>query len=62
MSKQSDNEFFTEEHVNVTERIKNGRTKFVKTRTEAEFETRKVGYFYTVCDVNGSYVGFGIPK
>ena len=52
----------TEKEQEVTEFVKNEKTKFVETREEAIKLTQRVGYFYPILDVKKSIIGFGIPK
>jgi hypothetical protein len=53
---------FTDTGFEVTQLVKDEKTKFVETRGEAIRLTQRAGYFYTVLDVKKSIIGFGIPK
>lgn len=53
---------FTDTGFEITQLVKNKKTKFVETREEAIKLTEIVGYFYTVLDSNKNIIGFGIPK
>ena len=53
---------FTDTGFEVTQFIKDEKTKFVETREEAKKITEKFGYFYTVIDVKKNIIGFAIPK
>jgi hypothetical protein len=53
---------FTDTGFEVTQLVKDEKTRFVETREEAIKLTQRAGYFYTVLDVKKSIIGFGIPK
>jgi hypothetical protein len=56
---------FTEEKVDVSERIKDGRTIFVETVREAKKITEFLGYYYPLFSTNcqkRELIGYGIPK
>jgi hypothetical protein len=53
---------FTDTGLEVTEFVKNEKTKFVETKEEAVKLTQRVGYFYTVLDAKKNIIGYGIPK
>ena len=53
---------FTDTGLEVTEFVKNERTKFVETKEEAVKLTQRVGYFYPILDVRKNIIGYGIPK
>ena len=53
---------FTDTGFEVTQLVKEEKTRFVETREEAIKLTQRAGYFYTVLDVKKSIIGFGIPK
>ena len=53
---------FTDTGIEVTERIKNGKTIFTDSREEAKKLTEKAGYYYDVYDHKKNFIGFGIPK
>ena len=53
---------FTDTGFEVTQLVKDEKTKFVERREEAIKFTEKLGYFYTVLDVKKNIIGFGIPK
>jgi len=53
---------FTDTGFEVTQLVKDEKTKFVETREEAIKLTERVGYFYTVLDDKKNIIGFGIPK
>ena len=53
---------FTDTGFEVTQLVKDEKTRFVETREEAIKLTQREGYFYTVLDVKKSIIGFGIPK
>jgi hypothetical protein len=53
---------FTDNGFEVTQLVKDEKTKFVETREEAIKLTQRVGYFYPILDVKKSIIGFGIPK
>lgn len=53
---------FTDTGFEITQLVKDEKTKFVETREEAIILTQQAGYFYTVLDVKKSIIGFGIPK
>ena len=53
---------FTDTGFEVTQLVKDEKTRFVETREEAKKLTERAGYFYTVLDVKKSIIGFGVPK
>ncbi len=53
---------FTDTGLEVTEFVKNEKTKFVETKEEAVKLTQRFGYFYTVLDAKKNIIGYGIPK
>ena len=53
---------FNETGFEITQFVKDKKTKFVETREEAVKLTQRAGYFYTVLDVKKNIIGFGIPK
>jgi len=53
---------FTDTGFEITQFVKDEKTKFVETREEAKKITEKFGYFYTVVDVKKTIIGFVIPK
>jgi len=53
---------FTDTGFEITQLVKDEKTKFVETIEEARRITERAGYFYTVLDVKKNIIGFGIPK
>jgi hypothetical protein len=53
---------FTDVGFEVTKLVGNKKTIFVETREEARKLTERLGYYYTILDVNKNIIGFGIPK
>lgn len=53
---------FTQDRIEVTKRVEEGKTVFVESRKEAEEITKKASYFYDVFDEDKNHIGFGIPK
>ncbi|WP_322970302.1 hypothetical protein [Faecalibacter sp. LW9] len=57
------NRYYTELRKEVTDRIKDGRTKFFTSASEAEqYARQKRSYHYQVFDINKQHVGWGVPK
>jgi hypothetical protein len=56
-------QYFTPNGVNVTDRIKDGRTTLMLDLEAAEkVKSDKKSYLYPVTDSDGKFIGYGIPK
>ena len=62
MEKEKEVRMYTGTKVDVTERIKKGKTAFVKTIKEAIEKTKRCSYYYEVFDENKKLIGYGITK
>lgn len=65
---EKNNLFFTQTRVDVTKRIFDGRTEFVsinwdRSRERAdEIAKEKRSYVYNIFDLDGNFIGYGIPS
>lgn len=61
--KKTENQIFTQERVNVTKRIDDGKTKLYTCKKKAlDFAKTLRSYVYDAFDDGGSCIGYCVPK
>lgn len=63
MGNITEEQYFTAEGIEITERIKEGLTFLFKNEKDADKKTDEIrSYKYRVYDKNGNSAGFAVPK